>query len=43
VILLVRMRGSPDILLDLLVSLISICPLFHHHEQVLDLFRPLTE
>jgi hypothetical protein len=40
---LVRMRSSPNILLDLLVSLVSFCPLFHHHEQVLDQFRPLTE
>jgi hypothetical protein len=43
VILLVEMRGSPDILRDLLVGLVSICPLFHHHEQVLDRFRPLME
>jgi hypothetical protein len=28
VVQLVRMRSSPNILLDLLVSLISICPLF---------------
>jgi hypothetical protein len=41
-ILLVRTRSSPDILLDLLVGLISICPFFCHHEQVLDRFRPLT-
>jgi hypothetical protein len=39
---LVRTRSSLDIL-DLLVSLVSICPLFHHHEQVLNRFRPLTE
>jgi hypothetical protein len=43
VILLVGMRSSPDILLDLLVGLVSICPLFCHHEQVLDQFRPLTD
>jgi hypothetical protein len=42
-ILLARMRSSPDILLDLLVGLGSIYPLFCHHEQVLDRFRPLTE
>jgi hypothetical protein len=41
-ILLVRMRGSLDILLDLLVGLVSICPLFCHHE-ILDRFRPLME
>jgi hypothetical protein len=32
VILLVETRSLPDILLDLLVGLVSICPLFHHHE-----------
>jgi hypothetical protein len=42
-ILLVRTRSLPNILLDLLVSLVSICPLFHHHEQVLGRFRPLTK
>jgi hypothetical protein len=35
-ILLVGTRSSLDILLDLLVGLVSICPLFHHHEKVLD-------
>jgi hypothetical protein len=43
VVRLVRTRSSPDILLDLLVGLVSICPLFRHHEQVLDQFRPLME
>jgi hypothetical protein len=43
VILLVEMRSLPDILLDLLVGVISICPLFRHHEQVLDRFKPLTK
>jgi hypothetical protein len=40
---LVITRSSPGILLDLLVSLVSMCPLFCHHEKVLDRFRPLTE
>jgi hypothetical protein len=43
VVRLVRMRSSPNILLDLLVSVVSICPLFRHLEQVLDRFRPLME
>jgi hypothetical protein len=42
-IFLVGPRSSPNILLDLLVDLVSICLLFRHHEQVLDRFRPLTE
>jgi hypothetical protein len=42
-ILLVRTRSSSNILLDLLVALVSICPLFCHLEQVLDQFRPLMD
>jgi hypothetical protein len=36
--------GSPaNVLLDLLVGLISICPLLRHHEKVLNRVRPLAE
>jgi hypothetical protein len=35
VILLVGARSPTNIFLDLLVSLISVCPLLRHHEQVL--------
>jgi hypothetical protein len=36
--------GSPaNVLLDLLVGLISICPLLHHHEKVLNRVRPLAK
>jgi hypothetical protein len=35
-ILLVGARSLANIFLDLLVGLISICPLLHHHEKVLD-------
>jgi hypothetical protein len=31
-ILLVRSRSPTNVFLDLLVSLISACPLLHHHE-----------
>jgi hypothetical protein len=40
---LVRARSSTNILLDLLVSLISICPLLRHREKVLNRVRPLAE
>jgi hypothetical protein len=33
-ILLVGVRSPTNDFLDLLVSLISACPLLHHHEQV---------
>jgi hypothetical protein len=36
VILLVRARSLTNIFLDLLVSLINICPLLCHREKVLD-------
>jgi hypothetical protein len=35
-ILLVRVRSPANVYLDLLVGLISICPLLRHHEKVLD-------
>jgi hypothetical protein len=35
-ILLVGTRSPANIFLDLLVSLISVCPLLRHREQVLD-------
>jgi hypothetical protein len=35
-ILLVRARNPANIFLDLLVGLVSICPLFRHCEKVLD-------
>jgi hypothetical protein len=35
-ILLVKVRSLANIFLDLLVSLVSICPLLRHHEKVLD-------
>jgi hypothetical protein len=40
---LVRARSPANVLLDLRVSLISICPLFRHREKVLNRVRPLTE
>jgi hypothetical protein len=40
---LVGARSSANILLDLLVGLVSICPLLHHHEKVLNRVRPLAE
>jgi hypothetical protein len=36
VILLVESRSPANIFLDLLVGLISGCPLFRHREQILD-------
>jgi hypothetical protein len=36
VILSVGSRSSANVFLDLLVSLVSVCPLLCHHEQVLD-------
>jgi hypothetical protein len=42
-VLLVK-AGSPDIVfLDLLVGLISICPLLSHREKVLNRIEPLME
>jgi hypothetical protein len=35
-ILLVGSRSPANVFLDLLVSLVSVCPLLHHREQVLD-------
>jgi hypothetical protein len=35
-ILLVRARSLTNILLNLLIGLVSVCPLLHHREQVLD-------
>jgi hypothetical protein len=35
-ILLVGSRSSTNVFLDLLVGLVSICPLLYHREQVLD-------
>jgi hypothetical protein len=35
-ILLVRSRSPANVFLDLLVGLVSICPLLCHREQVLD-------
>jgi hypothetical protein len=35
-ILLVRAGSPANVFLDLLVSLISICPLLHHREKVLN-------
>jgi hypothetical protein len=35
-ILLVEVRSPANIFLDLLVGLVSICPLLRHHEKVLD-------
>jgi hypothetical protein len=43
VIWLVRVRSPVNVLLDLLVGLISICPLLHHREKVLNRVRPLVE
>jgi hypothetical protein len=36
VILLVRARSPTNVFLNLLVGLVSVRPLLHHHEQVLD-------
>jgi hypothetical protein len=36
VILPVESRSLANVVLDLLVSLVSVCPLLCHHEQVLD-------
>jgi uncharacterized membrane protein YgaE (UPF0421/DUF939 family) len=36
VILLVGSRSSANVFLDLLVGLVSVCPLLCHREQVLD-------
>lgn len=41
--LVVEAWGSPDILLDLHISLISVRPVLHHGEQFLDRSWPLTE
>jgi hypothetical protein len=35
-ILLVKARSLTNILLNLLIGLVSVCPLLHHREQVLD-------
>jgi hypothetical protein len=43
VIWLVEAGSLANVLLDLLVGLISICPLLHHREKVLNRVRPLTE
>jgi hypothetical protein len=43
VILLVGARSPTNIFLDLLISLISICPLLCHREKVLDRFGPLAK
>jgi hypothetical protein len=40
---LVGVGSSTNILLDLLVGLISICPLLRHREKVLNRVRPLVE
>jgi hypothetical protein len=40
---LVGARSPANILLDMLVSLISICPLRRHREKVLNRVRPLVE
>jgi hypothetical protein len=40
---LVRARSLANVLLDLLVSLISVCPLLRHREKVLNRVRPLAE
>jgi hypothetical protein len=40
---LVKVRSLANILLDLLVSLISVCPLLRHREKVLNRVRPLAE
>jgi hypothetical protein len=40
---LVRARSPANILLDLLVGLVSIYPLLHHREKVLNRVRPLIE
>lgn len=42
-VLLVKAGGRPDILLDLLVGFIGVCPLFGHAQQVLDRLGPLAE
>jgi hypothetical protein len=43
VIWLVGMGGPANVLLDLLVGLISICPLLRHREKVLNRVRPLAK
>jgi hypothetical protein len=40
---LVEVRSPTNILLDLLVSLISICPLLRHREKVLNRVRRFAE
>jgi ABC-type multidrug transport system permease subunit len=35
-ILLAGLRSPTNVFLDMLVSLVSVCPLLHHREQVLD-------
>jgi hypothetical protein len=40
---LVRARSPANVFLDLLVGLISICPLLRHREKVLNRFGPLAE
>jgi hypothetical protein len=40
---LVEARSLANILLDLLVGLISICPLLRHREKILNRVRPLAE
>jgi hypothetical protein len=43
VIWLVGARSPANVLLDLLVGLINICPLLCHHEKVVNRVRPLAE
>jgi hypothetical protein len=43
VIWLVGAKSPANVLLELLVSHINICPLLCHHEKVLNRVRPLTE
>jgi hypothetical protein len=43
VIWLVGAGSLANVLLDLLVGLISICPLLHHREKVLNRVRPLAK
>jgi hypothetical protein len=40
---LVGMRSPANVLLNLLVDLINICPLLRHREEVLNRVRPLAE
>jgi hypothetical protein len=42
-ILLVEAGSPANVFLDLLVGLISICPLLRHREKVLNRVRPLVE